>query len=56
MALNFPAIALAQKRVCHFPRPLQTLFPHDFFSKKPNAVELKDETSSIYLDENPFDR
>ena len=28
----------------------------DFFSKKPNEVEDKDETSSIYLDENPFDR
>tara|TARA_B100000131_G_scaffold51637_2_gene46289 strand:+ start:26 stop:205 length:180 start_codon:yes stop_codon:yes gene_type:complete len=28
----------------------------DFFSKKPNEGEDKDETSSIYLDENPFDR
>ena len=28
----------------------------DFLSKKPNEVEDKDETSSIYLDENPFDR
>ena len=29
---------------------------NDFFSKKPNEVEDKDETTSIYLDENPFDR